>query len=322
MSGLAAVDAGIDTLGKANEFAQGVLDTVGKGSQVALSVTKDGIQMKHIVEDEATRDQNVKAIKEHTVAYTMNKLRTKFENDYNIIVCNDYTDDKKTFTGETQALKLITVAFGGRSNDISHYRIYLFRGGKYERGAAGIGQPGHRWEDDGIQYYGVGGKPVQKDEPIGWMVLQFPEATGEAWSREQVEEAAVEIGLSTSVEPNEEAPRDEDAAKTADEPDAFDPVEGGGQQDAPQEGDDGQQEARAGEGDDQGQAPQEGNEGNDQPEAQGGEGEGQGEAPQQGDEGEAQTEPQNETQEAAEPGEPQQEGEGEDEGKGKAEGEE
>jgi hypothetical protein len=188
---------------------------------VALSVTKNEISLKHVIEDEATAEENVRAIKEWTVSHTMDQLRTKFENDFNIIVCNDYDRDKKTFTDETQTLKLLTVAFGGATNQVSHYRIYLFRGGKYERGAANIGEPGHRWEGDGIQYYGVGGKEVQKDDPPCWLVLQFPDATSDKWSREQVDEAAAELGLSADVEPSSNAPNDQEAAEAVGQPDTY-----------------------------------------------------------------------------------------------------
>jgi hypothetical protein len=215
------ISAGIDIADKSTQFANNLLDTVDKGSKVALSVTKNEISLKHIIEDEATAEENVRAIKEWTVSHTMDHLRTKFENDFNIIVCNDYDRDKKTFTDETQALKLLTVAFGGATNQVSHYRIYLFRGGKYERGAANIGEPGHRWEGDGIQYYGVGGKEVQKDDPPCWLVLQFPDATSEKWSREQVDEAAADLGLSADLEPSSNAPHDEEAAEAVGQPDTY-----------------------------------------------------------------------------------------------------
>lgn len=223
-------------------------------------MTKNEIALKHTIENEATAEENIKAIKEWTVSHAMDRLRFKFGNDFNIIVCNDYDRDKKTFTDETQTLKLLTVAFGGAANQVSHYRIYLFRGGKYERGAANIGEPGHRWESDGIQYYGVGGQPVQRDEPPCWMVLQFPTATSEKWSMQQVEDAAADIGLSANIDPNADAPHDEAAEEAMGQPDTSyesapqgqetpapdpgaygDAVQPGGQ-DAPEEAEQGQGE--------------------------------------------------------------------------------
>ncbi|KAH8587290.1 hypothetical protein B0O99DRAFT_678237 [Bisporella sp. PMI_857] len=277
MSVVGGANAAFGIANQANDFASSVIKTVDQGSATAVNVTRNGIQIKHMVEGEANREQNVKSVKEHTIACAIDTLRTKFEDHFNIVVCNDYDRDKLEVEGLSKTLKQITVAFGGTVNDVSNYRIFMFRSGKYERGAADIGQPGHRWERDGIQYYGVGGQKVQIDYPVSWMVLNFPSAQGEALSSEEVEAMAVEIGMSASVDPPEGAPKDEDAAQSADVPDSYDPAVNTpfqGQREAMQEGegnaqpDEGQDQrgwgAQPDEGQDQGEWNAQPDEGQDQ----------------------------------------------------------
>jgi hypothetical protein len=172
----------------------------------------------------------------------MDTLRSKFEQHFNIIICNDYVDrDEQFLQGESKTLKNITVAFGGKANEVSQYWIWMFRGGKYERGAADVGQPRHRWERDGIQYYGVGGQQVKVEKTLlEPMTLTFPTALGHELSSEEVDEMAYEIGLSASVAPHEDAIEDADAAETEDQPGTYDagtePAAGDGDQEAaPQE---------------------------------------------------------------------------------------
>ncbi|KAK5659024.1 hypothetical protein OQA88_1111 [Cercophora sp. LCS_1] len=156
--------------------------------KAAASITNDVIAIKHAIENEANKESAERSVKENTIAQAMDALKRVAGDKFNILMANDYDADVKRFSGETPALPLIKVDFGGEGT--SNFRIYMFTGGEYDRPFQAVG---HRWEADGIQYWGGSENAVTVDKNVmaGCMYLKFP--TLEGMTDEELEEKNREV---------------------------------------------------------------------------------------------------------------------------------
>jgi len=222
--------------------------------QAADSITKDVISIKKSIENEQNREESQRAMKENTVSQAMDALKRLVGDKFNIVIANDYSDDNYAqLSGQTETLPLIEVDFGGKA-ETAKFRIWIFTGGKYDRR---YGAVGHKWEGDGIQYWGGSEGAVQVDKNIvaGCMYLTFPdlpgipddqveggegaaqiedgEAQAEAEGQAPPEDAPQEDAPPAEEgAPQEEAPPAEEGAPQEEAPPAE---EGAPQEDAPQE---------------------------------------------------------------------------------------